>query len=327
MLAKKVKSSRKKNSYDCIIGISGGVDSSYVCYLSKKIGLRPLAVHVDNGWDSEIAVRNIKSMCSKLNLDYTSYVLDWEEFKDIQLAFLKASIVEMEIPTDIALQHALHKVAYKNKVKYILSGGNLAGEAIMPKTWFYYPKDSRLLKYIHRKFGTRKIKSYPTFDYLDEIYYKFIVGVKILYPLNYVPYSKPEAMKELEEKLDWVKYGGVHHESLFTRIVLSYLQPTKFNVDYRKCTLSAQICNGVICRDEALAELDKLPYDRSKINEEKSYIARKFGINLSEFENILSLQPKSYRDYPNNEKLLSSIYSVYRRFFGGEQSCHNAGYE
>ncbi len=326
-LTEKIKEAGKNNPYDCVIGVSGGVDSSYTCYLAKKLGLRPLAVHMDNGWNSEVAVKNIKTICNSLDIDYASHVLNWEEFKDIQLSFLKASIVEMEIPTDVAIPHSLHKVAAENKVKYILSGGNMAGEAILPKTWFYYPKDSKLLKSIHRKYGTRKVSSYPTFDYLDEIYYKFAKGIRILYPLNYVQYSKPDAMKLLREKLGWVEYGGVHHESMFTRIVLSYLQPTKFGVDYRKCTLSAQICNGIISREDALVKLEKPSFDSDTIQEEKSYVAKKFGLSLPEFEKILSLPPKSYRDYPNNEKLLDFLYSTYRRIFGNIRSYHNAGYD
>lgn len=326
-LAEKIKSAGKNKPYDCVIGVSGGVDSSYTCYLAKKLGLRPLAVHMDNGWNAKEAVKNIKTICDSLDIDYVSQVINWEEFKDIQLAFLKASIVEMEIPTDVAIPHFLHKVAAENKIKYILSGGNMAGEAILPRTWFYYPKDSKLLKSIHRKYGTREVSSYPTFDYLNEIYYKFVKGIRILYPLNYVPYSKSDAMTLLMEELGWLQYGGVHHESMFTRIVLSYLQPTKFNVDYRKCTLSAQICNGITTREEALATLEKSPYDPEKIQEEKAYVAKKFGLSLSEFEEILSLPPKSYRDYPNNERLLDFIYSTYRRLFGGERSYHNAGYD
>lgn len=326
-IAETIKAAGKNRPYDCIVGVSGGVDSSYTCYLTKKLGLRPLAVHMDNGWNSEEAVKNIKTICNSLDVDYVSYVLNWEEFKDIQLAFLKASIVEMEIPTDVAIPYALHQVAAEHNVKYIISGGNLAGEAILPRTWFYYPKDSKLLKSIHRQFGTRKIRSYPTFDYLSEIYYKFIKGIRIVYPLNYTPYSKPDAMKTLKEELGWIEYGGVHHESMFTRIVLSYLQPLKFQVDYRKCTLSAQICNGIISREDAIEKLKEPSYDADSIQEEKAYVAKKFGLTLPEFEEILALPPKSYRDYPNNEKLLDFLYGAYRRFFAGERSYHTAGYD
>lgn len=325
-IAQRIRKSRGSSGYDCVIGVSGGIDSSYVGYVAKNLGLNPLAVHMDNGWNSEEAVKNIKRICGKLEIDYQSYVLNWEEFKDIQLAFLKASIVEMEIPTDVAIPHALHKVAAENNIKFILSGGNLAGEGIMPRTWFYYPKDSKLLKSIHKKFGTRKVKSYPTFDYAEEIYYKFVKGIRILYPLNYVNYFKPDAKELLKQELGWVDYGGVHHESMFTKIVLAYLQPIKFDVDYRKCTLSAQICAGLTTREEALAELEKPPYDKDKIDEEKAYVAKKFGLSLEEFEEILGRPKKSYRDYPNNEKLLDFIYEAYRRIFRTTRSYHNASY-
>ena len=325
-MASKIKESGKNKPYDCLIGVSGGVDSSYTCYLAKQLGLRPLAVHLDNGWNSEEAIRNIKAVCDSLEIDYMSYVLNWEEFKDIQLAFLKASIVEMEMPTDVAIPFALHKVAADKNIKFILSGGNLAGEAIMPRAWFYYPKDSRLMRSIHRRYGSVKIRKFPTFDYVDEIYYKFVKGIRILYPLNYVQYSKPEAMNVLQEKLGWHRYGGVHHESMYTRMVLSYLQPKKFGVDYRKCTLSAQICNGVTEREEALAALDESPWNPATIEADKTYLAKKLGLSIGELEAIIDSPPKSYRDYPNNEPLLDLIYSTYRRFIGGERSYHNSDY-
>lgn len=326
-IAERVRKAGKNSEYDCVIGVSGGIDSSYVGYVAKNLGLRPLAVHMDNGWNSEEAVKNIKRICNKLGIDYMSYVLNWEEFKDIQLAFLRASIVEMEIPTDVAIPAALHKVAAENNIKFILSGGNLANEGILPKTWFYYPKDSKLLKAIHKKFGTRKVKWYPTFDYPDEMYYKFVKGIRILYPLNYVQYSKPAAVELLKSKLDWVDYGGVHHESMFTKIVLSYIQPVKFGVDYRKCTLSAQICAGTTTREEALEIIEKLPYDPETIQADKDYVAKKFGISPEEFEEILNAPLKSYRDYPNNEKMLKFIYDSYRKIFRTTRSYHNASYE
>lgn len=322
-----VREAGRGRPYDSLIGVSGGVDSSYVAYLAKKHGLRPLAVHMDNGWNSEEAVKNIKRVCSKLGVDYQSYVLDWDEFKDIQLAFLKASIIEMEIPTDVAIQGALHKVAAENGIRYLLSGGNLATEAIMPRCWFYYPKDAKLLKSICRLFGKRKPKTFPTFDYPTEIYYKFFKGIKILYPLNHVAYVKDDAMKLLKEEFDWVDYGGKHHESKFTKIVLNYIQPVKFNVDYRRATYSTQICMGTMTREEALEKLKVLPYDPVRIEEEKDYVAKKLGVTPSEFEAILKLPPRSYRDYPNNEKFLQFAYGSYRKLFPNKRSVSNAGYQ
>ena len=312
----KIKKSGKNNKYDCLIGVSGGVDSCYVAYVAKNMGLRPLAVHMDNGWNSEEAVNNIKNVCGKLGIDYQSYVLDWEEFKDIQLAFLKSSIVEIEMPTDTAILGALHKVAAENNIEYVISGGNYATEGILPDSWFYDPKDFKLLKSIHKIFGTRKMKSFPAFDFKSEAYYKFIKGIKLFYILNYVPFSKEEAIKTLENELDWQNYGGKHYESKFTGFVQSYIQPVKFNVDYRRATFSTQICTGEITREEALKELKKLSYKEDTIQAEKEYVSKKLGITINEFEALMNAPAKTYKDYPNSEKNLNFIYGVYRRFFG-----------
>ena len=314
-IVSRIKAAGRNKPYDCIVGISGGVDSSYVAYLSKSLGLRPLAVHMDNGWNSEEAVRNIRKVCMRLKVDYQSYVLDWDVFRDVQLAFLKASIVEVEIPTDVAIIGALHRVAAQVGVKYILSGGNLATEGILPRSWFYYPKDSRLFWHICRTFGTKKISQFPTFDYLEEIYYKFLKGIRTIYILNYVPYAKADGVKLLKEELGWVDYGGKHHESVFTKLVQGYIQPVKFQVDYRKATYSTEICMGVLTREKALELLKKLPYDDEKIDSDRAYAAKKLGLSLAEFDQILRLPVKSYRDYPNNEKLLAFIYAVYQRIY------------
>lgn len=314
-IVNRIKEKGKRKEYDCIIGISGGIDSCYVAYKAKELGLRPLAVHMDNGWNTEEAVSNIKKVCSKLDIDYQSVVLDWEEFKDIQLSFLKASIVEIEIPTDIAILAALHKVAAKYRVRYIISGGNYATEGLLPESWFYNPKDSKLLKAIHRQFGTKKMTTFPTFDYKKEMYYKFVKGIKIVYLLNYLPFSKNAAMKVLENELDWKYYGGKHYESKFTGFVQSYIQPEKFNVDYRRATFSTQICTGEMTRDEALEILKSKPFDPNKIESEKEYISKKLGITPLQFDEIMKRPKKSYRDYPNNEKLLRFVYGMYRYFF------------
>lgn len=312
----RIKEDGKNNKYDCLIGLSGGVDSCYVAYVAKKKGLRPLAVHMDNGWNSEEAVNNIKNVCEKLGIDYQSYVLDWEEFKDIQLAFLKSSIVEIEMPTDTAIPGALHKIATENNIKYVISGGNYATEGILPDSWFYNPKDYKLLKSIHKTFGTRKLKSFPAFGFKSEAYYKLIKGIKMFYILNYVPFSKEEAIKTLERELNWKNYGGKHYESKFTGFVQSYIQPVKFNVDYRRATFSTQICTGEISREEALKELEKLSYNTDTIEAEKEYVSKKLGISIEEFERIMNEPVKTYKDYPNNEKTLNFLYRLYRAFYG-----------
>ena len=306
-----IKKAGKRQKYDCVVGISGGVDSCYVVYKMKELGLNPLAVHMDNGWNSEIAVQNIYSVCNKMGVDYESFVLDWEEFKDLQLSFLKSSIVELEIPTDIAIQGALHQTAAKYGIKYIISGGNYATEGLLPDSWFYNPKDSKLVKGIQNTFGSAKLKTFPFFDYKREIYYKYVKGIKIKYVLNHMPFSKTAAMELLKEKLGWKYYGGKHYESKYTGFVQSYIQPVKFGIDYRRATLATEICSGATTREKALIELKKPSFDSESVGLEMEYICKKFEISVEDFQNILKEPVKTYRDYPNDEKLTQKIYKTY----------------
>ncbi len=302
--------------YDCLVGISGGVDSCYTAYLCKKLGLRPLLLHLDNGWDSEIAVRNIKNVAQKLGLDYMSYVMDWEEFKQIQLAFLRSSIVDIEIPTDIAIPASLHEVAAKNGIKYLISGGNYTSEGILPRQWGYHVmKDMKLYDHILKTYGTVKRKKVPAIGYLGESYYKFVKGIKTIYILNYVPYNKDEARKFLETELGWQYYGGKHYESRYTGFWQSYMLPVKWNIDYRLATYSTQICAGQLSRDEALKLLENPSYDKAKVVEDKQFICKKLGISLDEFDRIMALPPKTYIDFPNDEKRIERIYRIYRKLF------------
>jgi N-acetyl sugar amidotransferase len=311
----KIKKSGKNNKYDCAIGVSGGVDSSYVVYLAKKYGLRPLAVHIDNGWDSEIAVQNIRNMCKRFDIDYESYVLDWQEFKDIQLSFLRSGIIEVEIPNDAAITGALHKVAGANRIKYMLSGSNYTTEGILPTGWFYDPLDKTLLKAIQRKFGKLKMKAYPVFGYREQLYFKFIAGIKMVYLLNYLPYEPGKAKNRLIEEFGWKSPGGKHYENIFTRFVQSYIQPVKFNVDYRRAILSNQVCAGIISREEALKILNQKSYNADTLQRDKEYVSKKLGITINDFEDIMAAPPKSYKDYPNNEKLVRFIHRWYKRLF------------
>lgn len=311
----KIKRKGKNKEYDCILGISGGIDSAYAAYILKKFGLRVLLVHLDNGWNSEVAAKNIKSVAEKSGFDYQSFVLDWEEFRDLQLAFLEASVIEAETPTDIAIQGSLHEVAARYGINYIISGGNIATEGILPAMWHYDAKDTKFLKAIHKKFGKHPLKKFPTFGYMREFYYKFVKGIRIVYILNLIPYSKEQALEILEKEFNWKKYDGKHHESRFTAFVQSYLLPVKFNLDYRKATLSTQICTGEVTREQALEELTRMPYNPDTIKYDIEYICKKLDISTEHFETILNAPPKTYRDYPNNEKKLKFIYSIYKNFF------------
>ena len=312
---KEIKQKSKGNKYDCLIGMSGGIDSSYLAYLVTELGLRPLALHMDNGWNSKEAVKNIKNVCAKLNIDYSSHVLDWNEFKDIQLSFLKSSIVEVEIPTDTAISGTLYRMAAKHNIKYIISGCNLASEGILPKKWFYDPNDKRLFMSIQKIFGKEKIKNFPFFDYKRQFYYKFFRGIKMVYILNLYDYDKENAKKILNEKLDYTDHGGKHHESVYTRFVQSYVQPVKFNLDYRRATYSSLICSGFITRKEALKILENSPYEIDQIEKDIAYVSKKFGITEDAFKAILNKPTKSYKDYKNNESFLTMIYTIYRAIF------------
>ena len=314
-IIEKIKRNGRNKEYDCLLGISGGIDSAYVAYLLKGWGLRVLLVHLDNGWNSEMAVNNIKTVAEKSGFDYESYVLNWEEFRDLQLAFLKASVIEAETPTDIAISGALHQMAARYGIKYIISGGNNATEGILPRSWHYDAKDTRYIKAVQQKFGSRKLSTFPTFGYWKEIYYKFVKGIRIVYVLNLTPYSKDNAMEILEKEFNWKRYGGKHHESKFTAFVQSYLLPVKFDLDYRKATLSTQICAGEVTREQALEELSHIPFNPEQIKYDIEYICKKLNIPEEYFGSILNTPPKTYRDYPNNEKRLKFIYAIYKKFF------------
>lgn len=314
-----IKAAGKGKEFDCVVGLSGGVDSSYAAYVARQNGLRVLAVHMDNGWNSEEAVLNIKNIARKLDVAYESYVLDWEEFKDLQLAFLKASVPEADTPTDIAILSALHKVAAKYGIKYIISGGNFATEGILPKHWHYNAKDLTYFNHIYKKFGMGRLRKFPTFGFKSEMYYKLVKGIKMVYLLNYVPFDKDQAMKLLERELDWKYYGGKHYESKYTGFIQSYYLFVKFGIDYRRATFSSQICVGAIDRDKALEELKTKPFNDEKALDEKKYIAKKLGVSLEEFEKILQQPSHWYTDYPNDEKRLSFIYNTYRKLFKKEK--------
>ena len=314
-----MKKAGKNKKYDCVIGLSGGIDSCYASHIARQKGLRILAIHLDNGWNSEEAVQNIKNVAKKLDLDYESYVLDWEEFKDIQLSFLKASVPEAETPTDVAIPAAIHKIAAKYGIKYIISGGNFATEGILPRSWHYNSKDLKYFKQITKNFGTRKVKKFPTFGFLKETYYKIFKGMKMVYLLNYVPYAKDDAMDFLKKELEWKYYGGKHYESKYTGFIQSYYLYEKFQIDYRRATLATQICTGDVSRELALKELESKSYKDEIVEKEKKYIAKKLGIQLEELEEIINRPAKWFWDYPNDEKKLGFIYDTYRKIFKKEK--------
>jgi N-acetyl sugar amidotransferase len=313
-LISEIKENGKGKKYDCIIGLSGGVDSSYVAYVLKEAGLNPLAIHLDNGWNSELSVMNIESICRTLNIELYTKVLNWEVFKDIQYSFLKSSTPDSEIPTDHAIFVTLFESAIKFDLKYILTGINISTESIMPKIWSYGHWDWKYIKAIHKRFGKLKIKDFPHIGILKLIYYLKIKRKKWVNVLNYVEFNKEEAKTIIQSKLNWRDYGGKHHESLYTKFFQTYILPKKFGIDKRKAHLSSLICSYQITRDQALFELNKPIISESEAIAEKEYLEKKFNISSIEFDSIMNTTPKTFHDYPNSFEFINKIQKFRKKF-------------
>ncbi|OGV45658.1 MAG: hypothetical protein A2017_19950 [Lentisphaerae bacterium GWF2_44_16] len=296
-IVKKIKSEAGKKNYDCVIGVSGGTDSTYLLHWAKENGLRPLAVHLDNGWDSEIAVGNIKKSVAALGIDLQTYVIDWEEIKDILRSFLKASFPWADLPTDIAIISSLYKIAAEENIRYVIAGNNFRIEGKQPIDWTY--GDGRLVKAVHKIFGNGKMNSYPNLTIMKFFYYTLIRKIKIIRPFYYMNFDKKSAQKMLEERYAWVNYGGHHHESIFTRFIIGCWLPRKFNIDKRKVTWSALVREGQMSRNEALEGLKELPYDAARMKEDIDYVAKKLDLTHEELEKIFALPNKTFRDYPS----------------------------
>jgi N-acetyl sugar amidotransferase len=318
-LVKEIKVSGKNKKYDCVIGVSGGVDSTFVAYKVKELGLRPLAVHLDNGWDSELSVKNIENTLRKLSIDLDTYVIDWEEFRDLQIAFLKASTPDSEIPSDHAILSSLAHTARKIGIGYMLHGGNIRTETHLPKAWSQGHTDWGYIKSIHKRFGKMKLKSYPHMNLWSYTGYKFTQHWLSI--LDYLDYSKKDAMEIIGKELGWKYYGGKHYESIYTRFYQGYILPKKFGYDKRRVHFSSLICSGEMTRDEALKELKNETYPVDLQKEDRTYVIKKFGLNDNEFEAIMNLPKKSYWDYPSYGKyyksfLFKTAKPIYRALTG-----------
>ncbi len=287
----------RKSKYDCLIGLSGGVDSSYVALIVKRLGLNALAFHVDNGWNSDISVKNIKNIINKTGFDFFTYVIDWEEFKDLQLSFIRAGVIDIELLTDHAITAVALKLLKKEKIKYFISGSNYATEAIMPAGWSWYKWDSINIKHIHKRFGKLPIKTFPTYNFWGK--FLLMTRYKVIRLLDYIKYDKFKAMEELSKNFGWEYYGGKHYESNFTKFYQAYILPTKFNVDKRYAHLSNLICAGLISKEQAKEELKKPIYYQDELEQELDYFLKKFNLTKDEFTKIMLEPPKSHYDYPN----------------------------
>jgi len=308
----RIKESSKGKKYDAVLGVSGGVDSTYLAYLAKKMGLKLLLVHCDNGWNSELSVKNIEGIIQHTGFDLHTIVLDWEEFKDIQLSFFKAGVVDIELPYDYALVASIYKVAEKHGISSLLSGHNLVTEGTyMPKSWRHDKWDIINIKAIHNRFGKRKMKTFPHFSTWRMSYYTLTKKFENIRLLNYVKYDKKEAKDIITKEMGWRDYGGKHYESVFTRFYQGYILPEKFRIDKRQFHYSVLICSGQITRDEALEEMKKPTYPNPQmLQEDTEYVKKKLGFTDETFAQYMSAAIHKHTDYPNMEIYWKQYYRV-----------------
>ena len=303
VIADKIKKEGVGKDFDCIIGLSGGLDSSYTAYVAKEImGLRPLLFHVDAGWNTDQAVGNIEKLVDGLGLDLYTEVVNWGEMKDLQLAFLKSQIADQDLPQDCAFFSALYKFANKHKIRHVLTGGNYSTECCRePEEWGGYPGiDKTLFLDIHKKFGTRPLKSFPLIDiFVYKVWHQHILGMKVVKPLNSVPYIKSEAEETLERLFGWKKFQHKHHESRFTRFYEDYWMPRKFGYHKRRAHFSSLIMTGQMTRDAALERISKPEMDEHFLKQEFEYVANKLDLTVAELQEIFEGKNQTYKDYKN----------------------------
>jgi N-acetyl sugar amidotransferase len=312
-LADRIRAEGKGKPYDCLIGLSGGVDSTYVAYLVKQLGLRPLAVHLDNGWNLELAVKNVENIITKLGFDLFTLVVNWEEFRDIQLAYLKASVVDIEVVSDHAIFASMYKLAKDKSIGYIISGTNIVTEYIMPPSWLYKKMDFANLKDIHNQYGKIKLKTYPRLDFKKFLYYSAVLRLNPISILNYVPYDKKQVKEIIKKELDWRDYGGKHFESLFTKFYQAYILPEKFKIDKRKAHLSTLISSGQMTKEEALKELEKPIYPPGELKQDMEYVLKKLGLSKDSFESIMQTPPRRHEDFKTDTHLKEGYMNLLKK--------------
>jgi N-acetyl sugar amidotransferase len=316
-LVARIKAAGRGREYDCMIGLSGGVDSTFVALKVKQLGLRPLALHFDSGWNAEVAVSNIGKVVRKLDLDLHTYVVNWEEMRDLQLAFLRASVANADIPTDHGFIAVMYQLAAKHGIRYILTGHNVATEWVLPVAWGYSPRDLRHLRGVHRRFGTRPLKTFPQLGlFYDVVYCRLIRRIRMIRLIDYFPYVRREAMAEIEREFGWRYYGGKHLETVFSRFYQSYYLPKRFGYDKRLAHLSSLIVSGQMTRDEALEEMKIDPAPPEQARADTAYVAKKLGVSVAEMEAIIASPTRTYRDFPSNERLVNALFAA-RRFVRG----------
>lgn len=309
-LVAEIKKAGEGKPYDCVIGISGGVDSSYVALQAVKLGLRPLAVHFDSGWNSELAVDNIHNLVTRLGLDLYTHVVDWREMKDLQLSFFKASVANADTPTDHAFGWVAYTQAAKYGIKYIISGANYASESILPAAWGYDAGDAKHVKAIQKRFGTVKLKTYPLMGLVKRnLWYPEVRRIRTIQLLNYMPYVYKDAKRAIADELGWRDYGGKHYESVFTRYFQGYYLPHKFGYDKRLAHYSSLIVSDQMTRDEALTLMETANYPEELRKQDHEFIAKKLGVSVDELETIYARPPVDYSAYPNAQASAGRLFA------------------
>lgn len=311
----KIKKNGLNKKYDCLLGVSGGVDSSYLAYLCKFYDLRPLIIHFDNGWNSELAANNIQHILSKLKFDFQTHVINWEEFKDLQLSYFKAGVVDLEFPTDHAIIASMFHIAKQHRIKYVLSGHNIVTEGTyLPKSWVHSKLDYINLKDIHSKYGKLKLNTYPYLSFLKKLYYNFIVKFEYVQLLNYVDYNKEVIKKKLVEELSWRDYGGKHFESIFTRFYQGYILPNKFQIDKRRFHYSCLIQSKQITKEDAIQALKKPIYNPEMLITDKEFVLKKLDFTNESFENYMKSPIKKHSDFKTEDKLWNRYFKLIKFF-------------
>lgn len=308
--AQQIINSKPKGQYNCILGLSGGADSTYLAYLAKQLNLNPLLVHFDYGWNSEIATRNVENVVKATKFDLYTVVMDWMEFKSLQRSYFKASVLDLDVPADHMIFGALFRTAMKYRIKYVLSGNNIWTEHTLPKGWNYNKFDLINLKNIHRKFENTTLKHLPRLGLWHYAYYQLVLNIKLIAFLDWQEYNRVDIIKTIQNEMGWTDYGGKHHESVFTRFYQGYILPRKFNIDKRKAHLSNLIFSGQLTREKALYELSQPSYDLTLMEDDFEFVAKKLGFSNNEFEELLTLPNVPHEIYGTDKKQRDLYFQI-----------------
>jgi N-acetyl sugar amidotransferase len=309
-IVREIKEAGRGRKYDCVIGLSGGVDSSYAALQASRLGLRPLVVHVDNGWNTELAVKNIECIVRGLKLDLVTEVIDWEEFRGLQLSLLRAGVVDLELVSDHAIIAAMYHAARRHRIRYIVTGDNEATEAALPSGWNHRKTDLRNIRAINRAFERAPMTTFPRMSTLSMLLHNRLLRFRYVGLLTYVDYVKERAIKELESALGWRRYGKKHFESVITRFYQGYILPRKFGIDKRKFHYALLLHSQQMTRDEALADLEHPPYDPKQQEEDKVYVCKKFGISVAAFDEMMREKPRSHYEWSSDERALAMVLKI-----------------